>query len=57
MGFLAKVLVGSIGVYVVNKVLDRTGLGDKIVEVGVGIADQLLTNVASAIPAQHRNGG
>lgn len=48
MGFIGKVVVGSVGMYVINKVLERTGLGDKIIEAGVGLVDRALHEVAKA---------
>lgn len=60
MGFIAKVVVAAVGLHVVNKVLERTGLLESAVRAGVDLVDQGLTAFAQTrvtpTPGQ-RNGG
>jgi hypothetical protein len=60
VGFIATVVVAAVGLHVVNKVLERTGLLENAVRAGVDLVDQGLTAFAQArvtpTPGQ-RNGG
>lgn len=43
--FLGKVIVGGVGVYVVNRVLSKTGVLDQAIEVGMPIVSKFVSTV------------
>lgn len=52
MGFVAKVVIASIGVYVINKKLRETGLLEEVVANGPQIIERVVTKTVEVL-----NGG
>lgn len=60
LGFTAKVVALGAGVYVLNKVFDKTKvlekLGERAMVAGFAAADGLLTKAAESIAARNKGG-
>lgn len=61
MKFVAKLVVYSVGSYVIGKVFERTKVLEQFAEraavVGVGLVDEALTKVAQRAAAAAQGGG
>lgn len=55
--FIGKLIVGSVGVYVINRALKETGILDHAIEVGMEVAGSVFTQVADAAAKAQANGG
>jgi hypothetical protein len=53
--FIGKVVAGSVGVYVLNRVLKETGLLDRAIEVGMEMAGSAFTIVTDAAAKAQAN--